>query len=52
MLLDQKFILPLDFVQLLRVAEDHERSQMVDLGGIEPPPRQCECRVIPLYYRP
>ena len=25
---------------------------MVDLGGIEPPPRQCECRVIPLYYRP
>lgn len=24
----------------------------VDLGGIEPPPRQCECRVIPLNYRP
>jgi hypothetical protein len=24
----------------------------VDLGGIEPPPQQCECRVIPLYYRP
>ena len=24
----------------------------VDLGGIEPPPRQCECRVMPFYYRP
>lgn len=29
-----------------------ENSALVDLGGIEPPPRQCECRVIPLYYRP
>ncbi len=25
---------------------------MVDPGGIEPPPQQCECRVIPLYYGP
>ena len=28
------------------------RSMRVDLGGIGPPPRQCECRVMPLYYRP
>ena len=27
-------------------------SDYVDLGGIGPPTRQCECRVIPLYYRP
>ena len=25
---------------------------LVDPGGIEPPPQQCECRVIPLYYGP
>ena len=25
---------------------------LVDLGRIELPTRQCECRVIPLYYRP
>ncbi len=30
------------------VANSHD----VDLGGIGPPTRQCECRVIPLYYRP
>ena len=24
----------------------------VDLGRIELPPQQCECRVMPLYYRP
>jgi hypothetical protein len=24
----------------------------VDSPGIEPGPRQCECRVIPLYYEP
>ena len=24
----------------------------VDLGGIEPPPPQCECGVLPLNYRP
>jgi hypothetical protein len=24
----------------------------VDPGGIGPPPRQCECRVMPLYYGP
>ena len=24
----------------------------VDLPGIEPGPRQCECRVIPFYYKP
>lgn len=24
----------------------------VDLGGIEPPSLQCECSVLPLYYRP
>ena len=24
----------------------------VDLGEIESPPRQCECRVLPLNYRP
>ena len=25
---------------------------IVDLGGIEPPSWQCECHVLPLYYRP
>lgn len=25
---------------------------LVDLGGIGPPSRQCECRVLPLNYRP
>lgn len=29
-----------------------QNSDYVDLGGIEPPPRQCECRVVPLDYRP
>ena len=28
------------------------KSSMVDLGGIEPPSPQCECGVLPLYYRP
>lgn len=28
------------------------KSDDVDLGGIGPPLRQCECRVMPLYYRP
>ena len=27
-------------------------STVVDLRGVEPRTRQCECRVIPLYYRP
>ena len=27
-------------------------SFLVDLGRIELPTRQCECRIIPLYYRP
>src|SRR3989338_1198312 len=26
--------------------------RVVDPGGIEPPPQQCECCVIPLYYGP
>ena len=25
---------------------------LVDLGGVEPPPLQCECSVVPLDYRP
>ncbi len=29
-----------------------QKSQAVDLRGIEPLPRQCECRVMPFYYRP
>ncbi len=29
-----------------------ENSHLVDLGGIEPPSVQCECTVLPLYYRP
>ena len=29
-----------------------ENSDDVDLGGIEPPPPQCECGVLPLNYRP
>src|SRR3989338_1472723 len=28
------------------------KSNLVDPGRIGLPPRQCECRVIPLYYRP
>ena len=28
------------------------RSEVVDLGRIGLPPPQCECGVIPLYYRP
>ena len=27
-------------------------KKLVDPPGIEPGPRQCECRVIPLYYGP
>ena len=28
------------------------KSNLVDLAGIEPATRQCECRVMPLYYKP
>ena len=41
---------------LLAAKENHSESnlvsELVDLRGVEPRTRQCECRVIPLYYRP
>ena len=41
---------------LLSAKENHPESNLVstlvDLGGIDPPPLQCECSVLPLNYRP
>src|SRR3989344_3137032 len=45
------------FVALVTQRESNSRldnpvHKLVDPPGIEPGPRQCECRVMPLYYGP